>query len=300
MLAEIDSSLDKSDMSSETLEERMNIMHKLTALKNIDSLELAQKAKIKWSIEGEENSKYFHGIINKQRNNLAFRGILVDGAWIEDPKVMKNEFLTHFKDRFNSPCSSHFILDMDFPNKLSIEQKNDLERSFTKEEIKRAMWDCGLNKSPGPDGFTFGFYQRYWSLLEPDVVDAVNHFFTHGFCPKGGNSSFIALILKTQDVKPVKDFRLISLIGSLYKIIAKLLANPLVIVLGDLVSEVQSAFIENRQIFYGHFILNELIQWCKAKKKQTMIFNVDFEKAFDYVRWDFLDDVLKKFGFCAR
>ncbi|GJS64513.1 RNA-directed DNA polymerase, eukaryota [Tanacetum coccineum] len=263
-LADIDLSLDKGDASSDSLKERMSIMSKLTDLENLDSLALAQKAKIKWSIEGDENSKYFHGIINKQRNNLAIRGILVDGAWIEDPKIVKDEFFTHFKDRFSNTCSDRLTLDMEFPNKLSIDQKTDLERPFTKEEIKGAVWDCGLNKSSGPDGFTFGFYQRYWSLLEPDIVDAVNHFFTNGCCTKGCNSSFIALIPKTHDAKQVKDFRTISLIGSLYKIIAKLLANRLVILMGDLVNE------------------------------------VDFEKAFDFVRWDFLDDVLKKFGFGDR
>ncbi|GJZ68508.1 RNA-directed DNA polymerase, eukaryota, reverse transcriptase zinc-binding domain protein [Tanacetum coccineum] len=68
-------------------------------------------------------------------------------------------------------------------------------------------------------------------------------------------------------------------------------------VLGDIVNEVQSAFISDRQILDGPFILNEVIQWCKSKKKQSLIFKVDFEKAYDSVRWDFLDDVLKKFGF---
>nr|GEZ53086.1 RNA-directed DNA polymerase, eukaryota [Tanacetum cinerariifolium] len=84
------------------------------------------------------------------------------GAWIKDPKVVKNEFLIHFKERFNNPCSSRFTLDMDFPNKLSTDQVNDLERPFTKEDIKAT------------------------SLLKPDVVDAANHFYTHGFCPNGG------------------------------------------------------------------------------------------------------------------
>ncbi|GKB96810.1 RNA-directed DNA polymerase, eukaryota, reverse transcriptase zinc-binding domain protein [Tanacetum coccineum] len=102
------------------------------------------------------------------------------------------------------------------------------------------------------------------------------------------------------DPKMVKDFRPITLIGSLYKIIAKILANRLVVVLGDIVNEVQSAFVTNMQILDGPFILNELFQWCKKKKKQTMIFKVDFEKAYDSVRWDYLDDVLKKIGFGDR
>ncbi|GJZ58056.1 RNA-directed DNA polymerase, eukaryota [Tanacetum coccineum] len=116
----------------------------------------------------------------------------------------------------------------------------------------------------------------------------------------GSNSSFIALIPKVSDAKMVKDFRPISLVGSLYKIIAKLLANHLVHVLGDIVNEVQYAFVANRQILDGPFILNELLQWCKSKKKQSLIFKVDFEKAYNSVRWDFLDDVLKKFGFGAK
>ncbi|GKF04195.1 RNA-directed DNA polymerase, eukaryota, reverse transcriptase zinc-binding domain protein, partial [Tanacetum coccineum] len=95
----------------------------------------------------------------------------------------------------------------------------------------------------------------------------------------------------------VKDFCPISLIGSLYKIIAKVLANRLVLVLDDLVNEIQSAFVSERQILDGLFILNEIVQWCKSRKKQSMIFKVDFEKAYDSVRWDFIEDMLRSFGF---
>lgn len=129
------------------------------------------------------------------------------------------------------------------------------------------------------------------------MYDAVKYFFTYGEIPKGCNSSFTALIPKIPDANLVKDFRPISLIGSLYKIIAKILANRLVGVLGDIVNEVQSAFVADRQILDGPFILNDVIQWCKTKKKQSLLFKVDFEKAYDSVRWDFLDDILKKFGF---
>ncbi|GKE17360.1 hypothetical protein Tco_1424937, partial [Tanacetum coccineum] len=257
-LSDIDSSIDKGKASSATLEERLDILNNSISLEKMESIELAQKAKVKWSIEGDENSKFYHDIINKHRNNLAIRGIIVYEEWIEDPNAVKNEFLSHFRTRFDSPCVDRIILDMDFCNKLSSEQAQDLERMFSKEEIKGAVRDCELDKSPGLDGFTFGFYRRFRSLFEDEVVEAVNHFFNNGFCPKGGNSSFIALIPKTHGAKMVKDFRPISRIGSLYKIIAELLANRLVTILDGLVNEVQSAFIANRQILDGPFILNEL------------------------------------------
>nr|GFA89910.1 RNA-directed DNA polymerase, eukaryota, reverse transcriptase zinc-binding domain protein [Tanacetum cinerariifolium] len=75
------------------------------------------------------------------------------------------------------------------------------------------------------------------------------------------------------------------------------LANRLCTVLDDIVDEIQSAFLTDRQILDGAFILNEIIHWCKNKKKQSMIFKVDFEKAYDSVRWDFIDDILRRFGF---
>ncbi|GJV38278.1 RNA-directed DNA polymerase, eukaryota, partial [Tanacetum coccineum] len=175
-----------------------------------------------------------------------------------------------------------------------------MERMISKEEVIRAVWDCGVDKSPGPDGFSFSFYRHFWHVIEKDVFEAVDYFFMYGEIPNGCNSNFISLIPKILDANIVKDFRPISLIGSLYKIIAKILVNRLVGVLGDLVNEVQSAFVADRQILDGPFILDEVLQWCRRKKKHALIFKVDFEKAFDSVRWDFVDDVLNKFGFGER
>nr|GEX84239.1 RNA-directed DNA polymerase, eukaryota, reverse transcriptase zinc-binding domain protein [Tanacetum cinerariifolium] len=210
----------KGDANSDILNQRMHVVKSLQDLDKLESLKVAQKAKIKWSIEGDENSKYYHGILNKKRSQLAIR---------------------------------------DFPFELSLDQRADMERDVSMEEIKRAAWDCGLDKSPRPGGFTFGFYRRYWGFLESDVVEAVTYFFQYGSFPKGGNSSFIALIPKMQDAKLVKDFRPISLIGSLYKIVSKILVNRMVVVLGELVNEVHSAFVANRQILDGPFIIDELL-----------------------------------------
>ncbi|GKC35516.1 RNA-directed DNA polymerase, eukaryota, partial [Tanacetum coccineum] len=163
--------------------------------------------------------------------------------------------------------------------------------------VKAAVWDCGVNKSPGPNGYTFEFFRKYWTFIGNDIIQALKVFFANGCFPRGCNSSFIALIPKIQDAKFVKDFRPISLIGSTYKIISKILANRLCLVLPDLISDVQSAFVAKRQILDVPFILNELMSWCKHTKFKGMIFKVDFKKAFDSVKWDYLDETLKSFGF---
>nr|GFA00490.1 RNA-directed DNA polymerase, eukaryota, reverse transcriptase zinc-binding domain protein [Tanacetum cinerariifolium] len=235
-LADVELVIDKGNASEEVIYKHLEMVNSINELEKQQAMEMAQKAKIKWAIEDDENSKYYHGILNKKRNNLAIR------------------------------------------------RRMDMEADVTIEEIKNAVWDCETDKPPGLDGFSFDFYRRFWFVIQKDVVAAVKCFFHYGSIPKGCNSSFIALIPKIPDAKMVKDFRLISLIGSLYKIIAKILANRLVTVLGDVINEIQSAFVADRQILDGPFILNEDLQWCKLKKKQSFIFKIDFEKAYDSVR----------------
>ncbi|GJR33816.1 RNA-directed DNA polymerase, eukaryota [Tanacetum coccineum] len=184
-LSKIDLLLDKGEGSSTLISKRMEILKSIQDFVKLDTMELAQKAKIKWAIEGDENLKYYHGVLNKKRNQLAICGILVEGRWIESPILVKDEFLSYFASRFNKPPDYRLHIDLDFPNKLSLEQQMVLEIEVTREEIKKAVWDCGVDKSPGPDGFTFGFYRRYWTFLEDDVVEAVLYFFNHGQFPKG-------------------------------------------------------------------------------------------------------------------
>ena len=66
-----------------------------------------------------------------------------------------------------------------------------LESEVSLEEVKDAVWDCGSDKSPGPDGFTFGFIKRYWKLMKDDFFAAVYEFFNKGDIPIGCNASFI-------------------------------------------------------------------------------------------------------------
>nr|GEX39358.1 RNA-directed DNA polymerase, eukaryota [Tanacetum cinerariifolium] len=168
----------------------IGVIDDLLKLMEMEAKDRIHKSKVKWAVEGDENSKFFHGIINKRRSQLSIRGVFVDGIWRSDPILLKD-------------------------------QADDLERGVSRDEIKRAVWNCGDNKSPGPDGFNFEFFKKYWDVVGSDFCEAIQHFFTCGGFSKGCNSSFVTLILKIIDAKFVNDFRPISLIGCVYKVVTK-------------------------------------------------------------------------------
>ncbi|GKC39288.1 RNA-directed DNA polymerase, eukaryota, partial [Tanacetum coccineum] len=296
-LSDIDKTLDQGGMNDDLLLSRMEYMKQLHDVKTADARDSMQKAKIQWGVEGDENSKFFHGIINRKRANLAVKGIMIDGEWVDEPNRVKDEFRNHFAARFQDPGLCHGKINFNFPTRLNLEQATGLESPITRDEIRTAVWGCGENKSPGPDGFTFEFLRKFWDVVGSDLCTAVEWFFDHASFSVGCNSAFIALIPKSLDPKTVSDYRPISLIGSLYKVVTKILAMRLSTVISDLISDVQTAFLPNRQILDGPFIINELLARCHQKNQRAMVFKVDFAKAYDSIRWDYLEDVLKSFGF---
>lgn len=183
---------------------------------------------------------------------------------------------------------------------LSILNNTDeilLSSPFTEEEIRSAVWDCHLDKSPDPDGFNFAFYRACWSTIKDDLFKVFAEFHANSSLVHGSNPSFITLVPKKQGACDIKQFRPISLIGSLYKVISKVLVSRLKLVIGKIISENQSAFLQGRNILDGVVVLNEIIEEARKKKKSVLIFKTDFSKAFDSVSWSYLIDLMTKMNF---
>nr|GEX44862.1 RNA-directed DNA polymerase, eukaryota, reverse transcriptase zinc-binding domain protein [Tanacetum cinerariifolium] len=148
-LADCDAIIDNGEGKNNVVNRRTEVVNLLQEVEKKNSLEAAQKAKIKWAIDGDENSKYYLGVINKKRNQLSIRGILVEGTWIDSPSLVKSEFLSHFKNQFEQPNSNRLHMNMHFSNTLSSVQVADLECQVSKEEIKKAVWDCEIDNVVG-------------------------------------------------------------------------------------------------------------------------------------------------------
>ena len=122
------------------------------------------------------------------------RGLTIDNSWVEDPNLIKAEILQHFQRRFHESQLHRPNLDGVSFNVLTHTQRDTLVEPFKEEEVRCAVWSCGNDKSPGPDGFNFRFIKHFWEELKPEFLRFISEFYVNASFPKGSNSSFIALI----------------------------------------------------------------------------------------------------------
>ncbi|WOH08313.1 hypothetical protein DCAR_0727751 [Daucus carota subsp. sativus] len=261
-----------------------------------------QKARINWQLKGDRNTKYFHNIMKYKWSKNKIRGVHNSSdVWITEPKELQEEFYAYFKDFFKEKRRSDiFKIGNLLSKRLDEAEAERLVQMVTMEELELALSQSPSNKAPGPDGFDAGSLKKMWGWIKDEMLECINKFMHDFTLPGGFNSSFIALIPKLDAPKRPKDYRPISLINAGMKLITKILATRLKMVLNKLISEVQSGFMQGRQISDGILLVSEIIGSMKKKKCQGIILKLDFEKAFDSVNWDFLLHLLHKFNFHGK
>ncbi|CAB4293510.1 unnamed protein product [Prunus armeniaca] len=189
------------------------------------------------------------------------------------------------------------------PAVISDDINASLLAPISNEEIRITVFQMVALKSPGPDGFSGIFYQKYWSIVGNDVCRLVKNFFSNTMSMETLNRTEIALIPKVPHPEWVTQFRPISLCNYSYKIISKILANRLQPFLDKFISPQQCAFIPGRQIQDNVLVAHEAFHSLKIRRK-TKIFEMglklDMSKAYDRIEWDFVQAVLLKMGFARQ
>jgi len=152
-------------------------------------------------------------------------------------------------------------------------------------------------KVPGPDGFTSNFFHNFWDLIKMEVWQVVEESRSLRWMFLWVNATFIALIpMVDQPNKPDK-YKPIALCNIIYKIVSKIIASRLKLLLPLIISPEQSGYVEGRQITDGIILTHEIIHSLKISKKPCMLLKLDLSKAFDRLSWKYTEKILMAFGF---
>lgn len=176
-----------------------------------------------------------------------------------------------------------------------------LEHPFTEEEVWRAIKLLPTGKALGPDRFSAEFLRHCWDTVKGDFMEAFDklyHMNGRGFhCL---NEAFITLLPKRPDASSLFDYRPISLIHLVAKLVAKVLSLRLAPRLGELVSVNQSAFIAGRCIHDNFMLVQHTARHLHQIGAHRVLLKLDISQAFDSVSWPFLLEILRHLGFGRR
>lgn len=160
IVAHLDHEAESRLLTPQEIDSRRDSFKSIAELEKFRVLDIKQISRVKWAVDGDENTRFFHGHVNHNNQKNGIDGLMINDTWCTDPVLIKSEAFNFFTDKFKEKWLSRpKLVSSQFKRILPID--NDvLEATITLEELKVAVWACGNEKAPGPDGFSFKFFKK--------------------------------------------------------------------------------------------------------------------------------------------
>ncbi|KAL5555562.1 hypothetical protein UlMin_037798 [Ulmus minor] len=294
----------RGDPSSRDRDRDNYLRSLLDELLKRDELFWFQKSRVQWDLNGDRCTKFFFiSTLVRRKHNRIEKILLDDGVWAESRDEIGFAFMNRFYDIYGAD-SLPVGVDLSQLVSPTISHADNLNLVAIpgSEEIREVVFCMGSFKAPGPDGMPALFYKTYWDTVGPDVVRLVQDFFISNRLHPAINSTNLVLIPKVPNPTKLNHYRLISVCNIVYKVIAKILANRIKLLLPPLICPSQNAFVPGRSIHDNSVMVQEVIHSMRKKRGSGgwMALKIDLEKAYDRMNWSFIWSVLEAFGFHAR
>lgn len=272
----------------------------LTAELNILLYEKAEGAKIRsraqWFEEGEKGTKFFHNLERHNSKDKLWHKIEnKEGHIIKETQSIQKIQVEFYSDLYQSRNIDLHKKDK-FLNvlsrKFSQESKDILNKDVTLDELYNSVKKMKPNKTPGPDGIIIEFYKLYWEYIKQDLLDSYSYSFEMNEMSYTQYLALIILLYKKGKRENIKNWRPISLSNNDTKILSKVFAGRLRIVLPEIIHTDQNGCLSGRFIGQGIRLVQDILDKCDDEE---VILLVDQEKAFDRVEWAWLNYVMEAF-----
>ena len=244
------------------------IQKKINDLLDCEEIMWQQRSKVQWMGLGDCNTRYFHTKTSARKKKNTISKIMDErGNWRDFSLEIAKVAVSYFERLYmtSNPDKILEVVEAIDP-KVSTDMNQSLIKQFTRDEVEAALKQMHPSKSPGPDGMPALFYQKYWDIVGSDVVSMILNVLNSNTSMADINKTYITLIPKVNNPAKMTDFRPISLCNVIYKLISKVLANRLKLVLPQVISENQSAFLFERLITDNALIAFELMHYLDHKR----------------------------------
>lgn len=209
------------------------------------------KSRAIWLQIGDENTKFFQQHANGRRTANSIWELTDQHGFVARTQSQLHDLGTqYFTNLDRAP------LHVDLPDILHIaqsfnryvepEQEEELNAPVTRGELEGVLKWFKRDKSPGPNGWPIEFFIHFFELMANDLLIMIEDSRVRGQIYDGFNSTFIALITKSDHPSGFQDYRPISLCNCIYKIISKIIANQIKPFLSDHIAKEQFDFLHHR------------------------------------------------------
>ena len=265
------------------------------------------RSRFKWITESDQNPNFFKSIETKRQLNNRITGLLDN-----DNKITNNtqDILkiakTYYEELFTTKnidrkLIKDYLNSVQLNNTLSKTDSELCDEDLSEVECFHALsHNMKSNKAPGHDGIPVEFYKQFWTYIKEPLMASFTYGFKVNELSYSHREAIISLMFKKNDRSLLKNYRPISLSNVDYKIIAFVLSNRLHTILDKIISPQQTAYVKKRFIGENIRQMEDILEYTSKMKIPGLVLFLDFEKAFDSLEWNFLDEVLKKFGFSDK
>ena len=300
VILHLDIAQEERALSHEERDLRTRLKRRVISLAVLERSRKSQCARLANLKHGDANTKFFHRRINARRRKNHNHRIKHVHGWVTEHKEKEKIIHSHFTEIMGTGCSSNKDFNWE-ELRIETHDLHDLGNTITEDEVWAAIKEMPSDKAPGPDCFTGIFFKNCWGIIKHTIMRVIQRFdslYTSNL--QWVNSANVVLLPKKEGAEGISDYRPISLIHALAKIIAKVLSLRLAPLMDDLVSNAQSAFIKRRSIHDNFLCIWNFARRLHKCKTPALLFKLDIRKAFDSVKWEYLLDLLQRRGFSSK
>ena len=254
------------------------------------------RSKVKWTSQAEHSTKYFFSLEKRNAKNKVMNATYDSSGTITKNQGTILRLQAQFYEKLYTADPNFACTISGQPDrKISEEEKSECDKDISMEELEAAVKGMARRKSPGLSGLPIDFYMVFWLKLKEPLYKAIKFAMENRCLHPSAREGLISLIPKKErDLLYIKHWRPIVLLDTVFKIAAKIMANRIKKVLGNLIHESQTGFVKGRLISEN---LRKLLDVIERNDLSGLLISVDFENAFDKVMYEAVSKIMHWFNF---